>query len=150
MNIQAIRIWGVIALLTLLTACQAPSVRPVDPALNDANSADVHFYRVKGFVNGGVDYRVFAGNEYIGTLSNGSQFIRRLPNGSQSIIFKPYEFGIPSLGEKRVEIELKAGQNYYLRMSHSVGGVVPIGSSMLISKSTGLNLVSYEDWKARR
>jgi hypothetical protein len=132
----------VIICFFLFYGCAAPPIIPVDENLNETNSSTVSIYRVSQFVNGGVGYRVFVNNDYIGELWGGGQINRRIKFGEVLIEFKPYEFGgIPSLGKKELTLVVESGYEYQLNMGSRLNSIVPIGSVMAVDMSTNIEVV---------
>lgn len=134
---------AIIFTLTVLTlnGCSAPPIKPVDATLNNTNSSILHFERTTQFVNGGVTYRVFVNNEYIGPLSNGSYFSRRVSKGEKLIEFKPYEFGgIPSAGRYKTNISVEPRYEYFIKIGNNLEGIVPIGGSFVVETSNDVTV----------
>lgn len=93
-------------------------------------------------MNGGVGYRIFINNNYIGELWGGGQINRRIGFGEVLIEFKPYEFGgIPSIGKKELTLTIEAGYEYQLNMGSRLNSIVPIGTLMAVDKSTNIEVI---------
>lgn len=134
---------AIIFILTILTlnGCSAPPIKPVDATLNDTNSSILNFQRNSQFVNGGVTYRIFVNNEYIGPLSNGGYFSRRVSKGKKLIEFKPYEFGgIPSVGRNKTNISVEPKYEYFIKIGNNLEGITPIGNSFVVETSNDVTV----------
>lgn len=129
-----------ILLMINLYGCSAPVIKPIDQSLNNTNSSIVHMVRPVRLVNGGVTYRVFINDEYIGPLLNGGVLVRRIKKGEKIIEFKPYELGIPSVGRKRLALSVEEGYKYSIVMTSNLGGITPIGGVIAVERTSDLSV----------
>lgn len=131
----------IMVMLLLLGGCATPDIKPVSADLNNSNSSVINFNRPSQFVNGGISYRVFANDEFIGKLNNGRKFQRRIPAGELHIKFKAYEFGgLPSIGSKELDLVIDPGYRYDVMIGSAVDSVSVIGSVTAVSKTTDVTV----------
>ena len=135
-----LRLITLVSLFLILVGCAAPSVTPVDSSLNETNSGVINLIRKKQFTNAGVTYRIFFNGEYMGELKNGGKLTRRAKLGKVLVEYKPFEFGIPSIGAKKVNLDLEKGFDYYLQLDHQLGSIVPIGNTVSVNRSTNIHV----------
>ena len=135
----------------ILVGCQTQSVKPEDPTLNERNSSALHIYRVAGqFVGAGIEHRVFVSGDYIGALRDGGSVSRRVLSGTVTASISGYAFGMPTGIRKEIVLQVSPGNEYFIRISNQVSGFYSAGPNPVVVTSSGMELVSKEQWQARQ
>jgi hypothetical protein len=107
-------------------ATQAPAPKPVTapapsaPAASTAGGSGtgtVIFFRESKFMGAAVSFKVREGQAELGKLSSGSFFVANLPTGA-------HEFTVHSEAKDVLNIEVEAGETYYVQGSISMGIMV--------------------------
>lgn len=93
----------------------APATGPGIEASKDMGT--VVFFRESNFAGAAVSFKVREGATELGKLSNGSYFVAKLPPGV-------HEFTVHSEAKDVLNLEVEAGEIYYLQGSISMGLLV--------------------------
>ena len=80
-------------------------------------TGSVVFFRESKFAGAAVSFKVREGEKELGKLSSGSYFIATLPPGA-------HEFAVHSEAKDVLNLEVEAGQTYYIQGSISMGFMV--------------------------
>jgi len=91
----------------------APNAAPAASA-GGAGTATVVFFRESKFLGMAISFKVREGQTELGKLSSGSYFVANLPAGA-------HEFTVHSEAKDVLNIELDAGETYYIQGSISMG-----------------------------
>jgi len=97
------------------SAASAPSMEPKAQA--NTSTGTVVFFRESKFAGGAVSFKVREGQTELGKLSSGTYFIAQLPPG-------PHEFTVHSEAKDILNLEVEAGESYYIQGSISMGLMV--------------------------
>jgi Protein of unknown function (DUF2846) len=97
------------------SASTASGSAPVVEASSDMGT--IVFFREKKFAGSAVSFKVREGDQELGKLSSGTYFVSRLAPG-------PHEFTVHSEAKDLLNIELEAGETYYVQGSISMGVLV--------------------------
>lgn len=94
---------------------QVPPAEPAAPAAEPKadTQVTVYFYRYKQFVGSGLEPSVFCDEVQLARMDNGRYFIIKLDPGKHSFRSNDKQSG--------VELELKPGQSYYMRVEIATG-----------------------------
>jgi hypothetical protein len=101
------------------TAAQKPAPAPSAsaPSSGAAGTGTVVFFRESKFMGAAVSFKVREGQAELGKLSSGSYFVANLPAGA-------HEFTVHSEAKDVLNIEVDAGETYYVQGSVSMGIMV--------------------------
>ena len=105
-------------------AAPAPAPAATPAATPSANAApdsgdtgSVVFFRESKFAGAAVSFKVREGETELGKLSSGTYFVAKLAPG-------PHEFTVHSEAKDVLNLEVEAGETYYLQGSISMGFMV--------------------------
>jgi Protein of unknown function (DUF2846) len=98
----------------------------------EPNEVIVYFYRYKQYNSSALAPSVYCNEGELARIDNGSYFFAKLPTGKHTFRSNDKQSGI--------EIELKAGETYYIRVEMVSGFVKGHGRLVLMQKEQG----SYE------
>lgn len=102
-------------------AAPAPAPKPVSApapsAAGGSGTGTVIFFRESKFMGAAVSFKVREGQTELGKLSSGSYFVANLPTGA-------HEFTVHSEAKDVLNIEVEAGETYYVQGSISMGIMV--------------------------
>ena len=105
-------------------AAPAPAPAATPAAAPSANAApdsrdtgSVVFFRESKFAGAAVSFKVREGETELGKLSSGTYFVAKLAPG-------PHEFTVHSEAKDVLNLEVEAGETYYLQGSISMGFMV--------------------------
>jgi hypothetical protein len=141
----------IIFAVLLTSACQSTAHRTPDPSLNSSNSAQVIVYRPKSdWMGAAVEFRAYADDILIGTLTPGSHVNAFIPAGKSTIKVQGHFVGFPDGIPGKRELMLLKGETYYFRFTQQFDGFV-VGSGVIIPRG-GLSLlpVSTESFSERK
>ena len=73
-----------------------------------------------------IDFRAYAGEAFLGSLERGEGIAAFVRPGRTEIRVRPHFLGIPDGWPEKLELDLRAGERYYLRFSpvHRYGGAL--------------------------
>ena len=126
-----------VACLTLLLSfahAQQPQAAPMQPdnvqksQINDA-PATVYVYRYKQFVGSALSPSVYCDENELARMENGRFFIAKLSAGKHSFRSNDKQSG--------VEVELKSGADYYIRVELATGMMKGHGRLLLVAPEQG-------------
>ena len=145
--VRSSRQYSGLAALALLAAaasgCAATEEVRQDPNLGPENAAHVTIYRPTGdWMGRAIDFRAYAGEAFLGSLERGEGIAAFVRPGRTEIRVRPHFLGIPDGWPEKLELDLRAGERYYLRFSQFIDTVVPLPSGTLISGGTQLHTVT--------
>lgn len=117
-----VRIRQALAALPMLvvTACASTLATPVDPALNDSNSARLMLYRTHEQFGATDSPAFYLDDQPIGTTARGGEILRRVPGGLHRLTLRG-DFHHESASFSTV---FEPGRDYYIRFGVSSGGSV--------------------------
>lgn len=100
----------------------APSATPdasgAAPAIEaSGDMGTIVFFREKKFVGAAVSFKVREGDQELGKLSSGTYFIATIPPG-------PHAYTVHSEAKDVLNMEIEAGETYYVQGSISMGVLV--------------------------
>lgn len=97
-------------------AAPAPAPKPVSAPAASAGSGTgtIVFFRESKFAGMAISFKVREGETELGKLSSGSYFVANVPAGA-------HEFTVHSEAKDVLNIEVDAGETYYVQGSISIG-----------------------------
>ena len=119
--------------LLLIQAAMAVSALCAEPALFQpaaGSVAKVHVYRYKAFQGKGLRPSIYVDNQDAVRLQSGRGVVLALPPGSHS--FRSND------KQSQIEIDLKAGQTYYIRLDIATGVFKGHGRLTLVQPEQGV------------
>jgi len=99
------------------TPAPAPSAPSAKAAPASGDTGSVVFFRESKFAGAAVSFKVREGETELGKLSSGTYFVAKLAPG-------PHEFTVHSEAKDVLNLEVEAGETYYLQGSISMGFMV--------------------------
>jgi len=109
-------------------ATTAPQDNVAKPQINDSPAA-VHIYRYKQFVGSALSPSVFCDENELARMENGRFFVAKLSSGKHTFRSNDKQAGI--------EVELKSGQDYYIRVEIATGMMKGHGRLVLVAPEQG-------------
>ena len=113
---------------TVTGAAQNQGAGPA-ASVDNAQQATVYFYRYKQFVGSGLTPSVYCDDQELARMDNGRYFAVRLDAGKHSLRSNDKQASI--------DLETKAGQNYYIRIEIAPGMMKGHGRVVLMSPEQG-------------
>ena len=136
--------------LVVLSACAAIEEVAPDPKLGPQNAAHVTVYRPSSdWMGSAVEFRAYAGRVILGILERGGAVGGFVEPGSTTIRVQVYLLGMPYWRSEELELNLRAGERYYLRYSQHVDSMAVLPSGPVMSVGTRLLKVSEAAYKNR-
>ena len=136
--------------LAVLTACASIEAVPPDPNLGPENAAHVTVYRpTSDRLGSAVEFRAYAGKTILGVLERGGAVRGLVEPGPTTIHVRVYLLGMRYWQSTELELDLRAGEPYYLRYSQHVDSLVPLPSGPVMTVGTQLRRVSEAAYKNR-
>jgi hypothetical protein len=135
-----------LALLTSFAMAQEPQATPAPVSLQTAAQVDpaavpnatVYFYRYKQFVGSALSPSVYCDEGELARMDNGKFFVAKLASGKHVFHSNDKQAGI--------DVELKSGQDYYIRVEIAPGMMKGHGRLILVAPEQG----SYEIKKLKQ
>ncbi len=105
------------------------AAQPAPPVAVEADKSIIYFYRVKQFAGSSLEPSVYCDDKELARMDNGRYFGVKLPPGKHTF----------RMGDKQTgfEIDMKAGQNYYAKVSLEIGMWKGHGRLTLIQPEQG-------------
>ena len=128
MRLPIVKIFLSFALFFSLAHAQPPQVPNPGSQSNDPQ-ATVYVYRYKQFVGSALSPSVFCDERELARMENGKFFVAKLPSGSHVFHSNDKQAGI--------DVELKSGQNYYIRVEIARGMMKGHGRLILVAPEQG-------------
>jgi hypothetical protein len=119
-------------LTSLLASAQEPANSSPQAADAKSSKATVYIYRYKQFVGSALSPSVFCDGAQLARMDNGRYFTANLNAGKHTFTSNDQQSGI--------DLELKAGEEYFIRVEIATGAMKGHGRLLLMSREQG----SYE------
>lgn len=135
----------------IISACQNQAYIKPDLSLNEENSSRVIVYRPKSdWVGIAIDYKVFAGDVDMGSLSAGGYVDVFVPEDKTPVTVQGYFLGFADGKPGIQELVLEKGQTYYLRFTQKLDSVITVGNTHTVKGGLSLLLVDKQDFELLR
>jgi hypothetical protein len=105
--------WPAVAVVSALTFVSMSRAQSVAESLSTHDKARIFVYRYKQFVGSALEPSVYCDDNQLARMDNGRFFIVELPAGVHEFRSNDKQSG--------VELDLKSGQTYYLRVELATG-----------------------------
>ena len=142
-----------VALALLATAASGcATTEPVlpDPNLGPENAAHVMVYRPSAdWMGAAVEYRAYADKVILGVVARGGAIGGFVKPGPTTIRVQAHFLGFPDGWPVKLELDLRAGERYYLRFSQYLDTVVPLPTGAVVTGGLQLRKVSEAAYKNR-
>ncbi len=99
------------------------------PEKKDSNSATIYIYRYKQYAGSALEPSVYCDEAELARMDNGRYFLVKLPPGKHTFRSNDKQSGI--------ELELKEGETYYIRVEVVAGFMKGHGRLVLTQKEQG-------------
>ena len=136
--------------LVVLSACATIEEVPPDPKLGPENAAHVMLYRpTSDWLGSAVEFRAYAGRVILGVLERGGAAGGFVKPGPTTIRVQVYALGMPYWHSDELQLDLRAGERYYLRYSQHIDTLAPLPSGPVMTVGTELREVTEAAYENR-
>jgi hypothetical protein len=116
---------SIVSLMGLLAFAQEPATTTAPAADAKTSKATVYVYRYKQFVGAALEPSVYCDELQLARMTNGRYFTTKIDSGKHTFHSNDKQSG--------VELDLKAGQEYFIRLEIATGFMKGHGRLVLMS-----------------
>ena len=140
-----------LALLSVAASgCATTEEMQPDPNLGPENAAHVTMYRPTGdWLGSAIEFRAYADKVLVGVLERGGAVGAFVKSGRTTMRVQRYFLGFPDGWPEKLELDLRAGERYYVRFSQFIGTVIPLPGGTVITGGVRFQTVTETAYKNR-
>ena len=140
---QYSRLVALALLAAAASGCASIEAVPPDPNLGPANAAHVTVYRPSSdWMGAAVEYRAYADKVILGVVARGGAIGGFVKPGPATIRVQAHFLGFPDGWPVKLELDLRAGERYFLRFTQYLDSVVPLPTGAIVTGGLQLRKVS--------